>query len=499
MKRIASIIAAAFLALLLAACPRPDPPAGIPAHLREIMEANRAIALPPFPENFLELAGAFLTQGVTIAEHRRIQSLRPRVPLAQGQGFREIFPQNQPASRVTHEEAAEDILFLFDLMKYGYAGYQYFGGDDVFLPIRDSMLERLAGMPNPMTGIAFLDSVLAPALRPAIADNHFQLHNIDLGAPPGSPRMSGDFVLRPGPDGFVTVIDDAEHRLIEATLGDGQKVGGVLPTLTRDGEAAFAFGHFAAWDSWSDYEMSVVLERSDTGERRQLEVTLRAMPNFAGGSVVFHEFEANGVPVVVNRTLSPELRLGEGAVRMRESGESLRGEPVVVLDLRGHDGGYSYPMLAWMHALTGSRPSGRAFASFGLPAMIGIAEGDGEWAASFIGLDAPILPNESLLIVLTDGNIASAGELLVGRLRELENVIFVGTNTKGVLVTAGIQRTKLPLSGLNIIYGSQLNLRPDLSQFEGLGFMPDLWVPPAESLERVLAFIERYGLLRGAQ
>jgi len=37
-------------------------------------------------------------------------------------------------------------------------------------------------------------------------------------------------------------------------------------------------------------------------------------------------------------------------------------------------------------------------------------------------------------------------------------------------------------------------VHPDLSQFEGVGFLPDLWVPPGEALDRVLAFIERYGL-----
>jgi len=54
----------------------------------------------------------------------------------------------------------------------------------------------------------------------------------------------------------------------------------------------------------------------------------------------------------------------------------------------------------------------------------------------------------------------------------------------------------LPHSGLDIIFSTYMNLRPDLSLFEGVGFLPDLWVPPVESLDRVLAFVERYGLNR---
>jgi len=104
------------------------------------------------------------------------------------------------------------------------------------------------------------------------------------------------------------------------------------------------------------------------------------------------------------------------------------------------------------------------------------------------------IPNDNLVIVLMDNKTASAGEWFVGHLRQLENVLFVGTNTWGVLLTGAVTRTILPRSGLEVQFGMWLNVRPDLSQFEGIGFLPDLWVPPGEALERALAFIERYGL-----
>jgi len=123
------------------------------------------------------------------------------------------------------------------------------------------------------------------------------------------------------------------------------------------------------------------------------------------------------------------------------------------------------------------------------PAMIG--------APRFRNFLLPLrefIPNKNLVIILMDNRTTSAGEVFVGYLRQLENVLFVGANTHGNFVSAAIIRTSLQFSNLDIVFGSQLNLRPDLSQFEGVGFMPDLWVPPGESLERVLAFIERCGL-----
>ncbi|MCL2609080.1 MAG: S41 family peptidase [Treponema sp.] len=494
MKRFSRFVLTVFFTLLLAACSNPEP-AGIPPHLREIMETNRAIALPPFPDDFRERADVFLTQGLTREEDLRIANEKLRILFSPGQGFREIRPENRLSDSIPREDAAKDINLLFDLMKYGYAGYRYFGGDEVFIPIRNSMLERLAKMPDTITGMALLRDILVPGLGPVIADNHFQLHNITLWAPRLSARINEEFILRKIDDGFVTTIDNIEYRFIEATFL-GQKVDGILPTLTRDGEAAFVFGHFAAWDPLGPQPMSVLLESVKTDEELSLDIRLQPMPNIVSPNRLFHQYEINGIPVIENRHLDSTSLEAEERIRFRKSGESLRGRPVVVLDLRGHKGGFEDAMLAWIDAFTWRRPMfGQFFGEFRLRSMSN-DEGRGngpEWTSLLQSFSSK-LPNESFLIVLTDGNVMSAGEILAGLLRQFENVIFVGTNTRGMALTAQIMRDGLPRSGINVIFGTQLNLRPDFSQFEGVGFMPDLWVPPTESLGRVLAFIERYGL-----
>ena len=501
MRRMSQFIAAAFLFMpLLVACSKQEsePPAGIPAHLRDIIEANRAVALPPFPDDFRERANAFLTQGLTRQDDLRISRERGHMFYDPRQNIRDVGPGDHLASRIPREDAARDIDFLFELIKYGYAGYQYFGGDDVFLPIRADMLERLERMPQEITGTALLRDILVPGLAPAIADNHFQLHNAVLEPPRLSARMNDDFILRPASEGFVTVIDTVEHRLIEATFL-GQRVEGVLPTLTREGEAAYAFGHFARWDHLGPQPLSVLLESAETGERLAFDLRLQIMRNFSSPPVLLHQHEINGVPVAVNRTLMEPYITRDATQKFHEAGASLRGAPAVVLDLRGHGGGESTPMLALIEALSGSRPSsGRAFGEFSLRSNTTGKGGFGVppvWAAH-IGPFAPTLTNESLIVVLADNKMGSAGDRIVSYLRELENVIFVGTNTSGTLVTGDVRRYALPRSGIAVIFGAMLNLRPDFSQFEGVGFMPDLWVQPEESLQRALAFIERYGLNR---
>ncbi|MCL2558797.1 MAG: S41 family peptidase, partial [Treponema sp.] len=276
---------------------------------------------------------------------------------------------------------------------------------------------------------------------------------------------------------------------------------GALPTLTRDGEPAYAFGVFSADDDWSARALSVALENVATGERVSRVVSLSIILSYMADSYpLYEERRENGVPIVVNRTLDGSLIDSVASSSFYRRGADLRDEPVVVLDLRSHRGGFEAPMLNWMDGFGRNSPSGRAFAFFGLLSRSNYMGSDflpPLWnrVSSRAPIARPSVGN-ALLVVLMDRNTGSAGDLLIGYLREMENVLFVGTNTRGLLVTREVMRTRLPISGIDFIYGTMLSLRPDFSQFEGVGFLPDLWAPPRESLDRVLAFIERYGLAK---
>jgi len=53
---------------------------------------------------------------------------------------------------------------------------------------------------------------------------------------------------------------------------------------------------------------------------------------------------------------------------------------------------------------------------------------------------------------------------------------------------------KLPESRLSVNLGVGLFPTPDMIPFEGHGFKPDLWVYPGDSVDRVIKFIQQYGL-----
>lgn len=96
------------------------------------------------------------------------------------------------------------------------------------------------------------------------------------------------------------------------------------------------------------------------------------------------------------------------------------------------------------------------------------------------------LPNDTTIFVLIDKNVASSAEWFVEALDTLENVIFVGTNTSGCMLSKQSIRCRLPYSGIEVIYGDEISIG---SIREGTGFEPDVWVGGNDILERVVDFI----------
>ena len=495
-------------AFMLASCAdtQPQPPAGIPAELREIIEANRAIAFPDFHPDFHDIASSLLTQDFDAETFENVSDILRRMRSQNLVNQHTVYDAADLDAYITRAEAAWEIRFLFDLLKHAYAGYQYFGGDGVFLPLRDSMLEQLAQMPDPLQVSSYLRSVLFPAFFGAVTDFHFVINGMGIARRQYWPHICEDFTLRRrNGDNFVVEIDGAAYNVIKTKAACGKPVDGILPTLTREGEFAWAFGRFASVNDLGVEEMSAVLENAATGERRVLPVSLPRLPLYFPSSEPMFETRMEGdVMVVVNRT----LRGAGSREQFFRLGLDLQNEPALVLDLRGHRGGNAELARAWVDGFTRRWPRHDIMLNrFSLESSIAAILHGGTalpeeavmpaWVPrDFSQISFSVIPNDNLVIVLTDNRVGSAGDMFVGFLRQLENALFVGTNTQGALVTSRFPTITLPYSGIVIQFGTCLHLRPDLSQFEGRGFMPDLWVPPGESLERVLAFIERYGLNR---
>lgn len=100
----------------------------------------------------------------------------------------------------------------------------------------------------------------------------------------------------------------------------------------------------------------------------------------------------------------------------------------------------------------------------------------------------------NFIFVLIDGNTCSAGEIFANMLTMGKQVVLVGTNTRGCLNFGNINSVYLPNSGIRLQFGSQYSIDQSLEKTEGVGYFPDLWVEPEDSLDAVVRLCNYYGL-----
>jgi hypothetical protein len=110
----------------------------------------------------------------------------------------------------------------------------------------------------------------------------------------------------------------------------------------------------------------------------------------------------------------------------------------------------------------------------------------------------PLIPSDTTVIVIADGQVASAGEGLIMRISQVQNVTVVGENSMGCLTFGNVSTHKLPNSGLMVWLPINFGLFPDQQDRESIGLAPDLWVPADDALNYAVAALRR-GTISTAQ
>lgn len=379
-------------------------------------------------------------------------------------------------STLTAQEAKEDAEAFFQLIHDFYGGYGYFGGDEAFQPALEQVLSDLSGKTK--VSSKSLQQSLENALAPLILDGHFAINGHFLCA---AQRLNMYYV----PDLY---LDEDQAEAVDPLY--------VKRTIGPDGALAWCFASLSS--DGSDLPEKL-------GEYSGLDWTMaEAAPGV--GSTVYERREVDGLTVLVNQVLSDVGTEGDSWYERMDqlnefagSGESYRGLPVFVIDLRGNIGGQPALARRWFEGFTGTTPIPRQstlirwsplnsyMEALGYsvpeePGKLVIQKSEGTW-----------VDNDSLIFCLTDYATASAGEWFVGDLHTMEHVVFVGSNTCGATLMTNNQTYCLPHSGLPVSFGTSLMLTPDGNQ-EEIGFQPDLWVPPQDALEAVTRLCGYYGL-----
>jgi len=398
------------------------------------------------------------------------------------------------------EKALKEVDFLFQMLKYGYAGYGFFGGDETFGKAKEEIVKEIKSSSD-LSWYGYNQLIFRHLSF--INDGHFRL---------GGERLvnkyylylSGAYDFSRDEEGYY-LKEEGETFYLDS-CNEKEPENYLKLSLNQQGELVYRLGTLYAGDS-----NSYAVELSFSGDKRADEtVYLSPVKRENYPSKVYNYYEEEGIPVVVNRAAWG----GEGELkRFTEGAKKLQDAQLAILDIRGHGGGADtyprhwimnyadlsdFPSLSRMY-IDLCTPTSQAFQMEWAASRRRDVEGprvryaptDDGWS-EITYFEPEFIANDRYLIVLMDGNTVSAGESFVRVLRQMENVILVGENTSGATLVGNIGHFFLPYSNQLVQMGVSLFLELDLSNKEGIGFKPDIWVEPGQALDLVLKFVENY-------
>lgn len=387
-------------------------------------------------------------------------------------------PQNKFSGDavLTQTDIEEDMTILFDILQTDYSLYQYFGGNLTFDKAKNNILEECKSMGEDITA-QVLETILIRNLY-FVKDGHFAINHKRDG-------ISVPFFFR-DIEFFKTGSD--------YTTREGNKVLSVngydnldelfKPSISKTGEIVYypivleEREFFSSIFNEQICTKELTIKLSDGSAKVLTAEPYQIYVEENDQNITFLEKE--NIPVIVTRGFD----YNNGGNKLASSGKDYNDKPIVIFDLSLNPGGDGKIAFDWLSQYTGeSIPSNSLIYNMVYKKIIN-KEPD------------QFISHDSLLIVLTGKYSASSSELMIDKLHNLENTVFIGENTMGTMIGVDLRRIQLPNSRISFTVPSSFALVPedtDSYYFEELrGFYPDLWVPAAEAQDAAIRLVNYY-------
>lgn len=399
--------------------------------------------------------------------------------------------------QLTYKEAKEDVDRLFNLLKYIYGAYGYYGGDAKFNEAKQQILFSLP-KDNKITAAELL-KVLYSNLN-FIKDRHFSLtiNNMDYDEG-GQYYYIADGIINKDSNGYYKK-KSGEKYYIKAVSEDKNVNKYMHKTIDKEGKIAY---NIVVMDSFTrNMQVSKTLTlKSDKGKESIESIVLKNasqyLPDYNKG---YSYSVKDNIPVVQLSRFYNISQADKTAANFADSAIKIKKSPVAILDLRGNFGGYVDIVQKWMSAYFGDQNRQELIqrgATLNVQTSVVKSLDETSYTEEFReinGRESKTIKNKNTLFILMDKSSASASECLIEALSNVDNVVLVGTNTYGCLQCVNVNDYKLNNSGVNVHMGNTLYLTPEGDSFEGKGFEPDLLVNSKDALDSTLKMIKYYKL-----
>ena len=463
MKRIAICCALALCLALTACAPALPPQPTLEELLAEVNAAHQAVQRPEVD------AEQYLREGPDQETVARF---------TEG----ELTAFNSDAE-LTAAQAAEDVEYLFEAFRTLYGPYEYFGGDETFGAHKAELLARLAEKDS--WTAAEVQDLLLEGLR-FFQDGHFNIN----GGKPNPPRVPFFFreaaFYKTEEGGYIR----EDGRRVASVDGCDDLDGLFKRSISQEGELVYYPVLLKEWtmtDQPQPCDEQLTVRYADGSTQTLTAEPFQRYSEEVDADNVTEYYKNGEIPVfALNMCDDAAADEADAAAIM------VARAPVGMVDLRSNTGGMEDMADSWL-----LRYSGQTVPSNGLRSFV--INGQTAGLAGYTVPDGWV-ENDRVLIVLTGKRTASCAELLLERTANLENVLVIGENTSGAMMSNAC-RMQLPHSGCQVTMTVDSVHQPSAdSRYEELrGYEPDIWVPAAEAEELAVKWMKNLGAVGAPQ
>ena len=396
------------------------------------------------------------------------------------------------------EEAIEDIEFYFKSLKYYYAGYEQFGGDEWFNGAKRKIISYI-NEENDKIDVRKLTKVMLKATS-FVNDNHFTINRQRSNA--SSIYFSNEVIE------FIKIedyfIDKVNQRKVVAVNGSKDVDNYFNLSLNSEGELTYYFGVLLKEYPRNDYIVSYEDRSSDS-----IKVSA---PYRKNKSEYSEDLDAEIPKVQIGSMFFEYGSNSELASDFLQSANKLKNEEVAILDLRNNVGGNGLLPSKWINNFLGLKVflNGKGIYISDID-INDASHGNGELSqdmsevAEYMSLYKlngrgiyrlndqynQFVHNKVKLFVIMNSGSGSAAEYMIDLLHNVENVIFVGSNSAGCLVGSAAYDFHLPNSRINFSFGNMIRSY-DTNYFKEFeGFKPDIYSNAEEIDELILKYVNK--------
>ena len=393
---------------------------------------------------------------------------------------------------LTYEDAKEDIDRLFKLFRYCYGPYGYFGGDEVFNEAKTAIMNDMEGKKE----ISSLDfkGILTKNFD-FIYDAHFFIgQDYDTYSKLQMYYMYPE-EFHKDDKGYYRVVEQKNHYL-KGINNDSDIEKYMKVSINEEGQLVYKAAILK--QSSKNRSVNVPLSYSIGEETIEEKVYFDIMWSIPRNKVDKFEYRLiDNIPVAKVAAMSDNDTVKDSQSRFMKSAEEMKEYPISILDLRANEGGYRTSGEAWIETFSGKSERVEAATVFVNSSITNeIFQTYNKKPFELLQKESIIperIPNDKLVFVLINNFTASAGEWFVEELFNMDNVIFIGTNTMGCKISNKVNY-RLENSKIDLGIGDALTLSPYGEDFEYKGFQPDILVESDKALDRLLKMIEYYGI-----